>query len=146
MAEALAVIGTAGAIGNIIDIVGRITAGVVRIAQTWRDAAFLAANLIAQLNAVKAALVQIQEWIDSGHPEMHYQLVMDMDASIRACGTVMEMMEEKLPELHKLLVEGSSSGRSKLRLVFSSSDVDNLQKALERQTSALNLLLTAINW
>jgi hypothetical protein len=36
--------------------------------------------------------------------------------------------------------------RQKFKVVFGSAGPENIQKTIERQTSALTLLLTACNW
>jgi guanine nucleotide-binding protein G(i) subunit alpha len=64
MAEALAVIGAAGAVANIIDVAGKTIKSLHDLHNRWRDADFTLLNLIAQLTALRAALSMIQEWID----------------------------------------------------------------------------------
>lgn len=145
--EAITILGTAGAVVNIIDIVGRSIKTLRDLHERWKDADIVAINLISQLIALKAALRRISEWISSDlayHPH-HYQLVMDLGDSIGCCNMLVRSMDDQLAKLRcglndKLDVE------SRLRVVFENKIGEDFQKYIQRQTSALTLLLTACNW
>ncbi len=82
--DAITILGTAGAVVNIIDIIGRSIKTLRDLHDRWEDADLIALNLITQLGALKAALSQISEWVSSDlayHPH-HYQLVMDLGSQL----------------------------------------------------------------
>lgn len=144
--DAITVLGTAGAVVNIIDIIGRSIKTLRDLHERWKDADMIAINLITQLVALKAALAKISEWItsDLAYQEHHYQLVMDLGESIGCCKMLVKSMEDQLEKLQcgedcRLDVE------SRLRIVFENKICENFQKYIQRQIGALTLLLTACN-
>ena len=101
---------------------------------------------MSQLTALRAALNKIAEWVSSdlaGVPQ-HHQLVMDLGNSISCCRALMESMNEHLLGLD--WDDGSLDLGSKIRVVFDSKASNDFQTFIQRQTSALTLLLTACVW
>ncbi|KAL8790150.1 MAG: hypothetical protein Q9195_006530 [Heterodermia aff. obscurata] len=144
--DAITILGTAGAVVNIIDLIGKSIKTLRDLRERWKDAEFITLNLITQLIALKAALSKISEWISSDlayHPH-HYQLVMDLGESIGCCKMLVKSMDDQLARLQcgpddKLDLE------SRLRIVFEDKTSHDFQKYIKRQTNALTLLLVACN-
>src|SRR5271156_5026804 len=113
MAEALAVIGAAGAVANIIDVAGKTIKSLQDLHNRWRDADFTLLNLIAQLTALRAALSMIQEWIDRTEEAtgQHHQLTMDMDLSITCVRMLIGKMDVEAEGLRRCVdVNGNGDG------------------------------------
>jgi|SRR5579862_3720083 len=144
MADPITILGTAGAVTDIIGVVGKTVKSLRDLHDRWRDADFTVLNLITQLTALKAALSKIQEWIDSDPAEQHHQLVMDLDMSMTCCRMLISKMDAQVSELHRTADEALDLG-SRIKIVFGNKANEDLQKVIERQISALNLLLTACN-
>jgi guanine nucleotide-binding protein G(i) subunit alpha len=129
MADPLTIIGAAASVAGIVELLGK-TVGVLHTLHSrWKEADFTFINLIAQLTALKAALSKLQEWMDTDMDEPHHQLVMDSE------------VED--------LQQNSGTGldaQNKIKLVVKNGTLEELQKMVDRQTSALTLLLTACNW
>lgn len=112
----------------------------------WKDADLTIINLMSQLTALRAALNKIAEWVSSdlaGVPQ-HHQLVMDLGDSISCCRALMKSMNEHLLGLD--WDDGSLDLGSKIRVIFNSKASNDFQTFIQRQTSALTLLLMACVW
>ena len=144
--DAITILGTAGAVVNILDSIGKSINTLRDLRERWKDAEFIALNLITQLVALKAAMSQISEWISSDlayHPH-HYQLVMDLGESIGCCRLLVKSMDDQLSRLRCGSDDKLDLG-SRLRIVFEDKTSHDFQKYIKRQTNALNLLLVACN-
>lgn len=145
--DAITILGTAGAVVNIIDIIGRSIKTLRDLHDRLEDADLIALSLITQLVALKAALSRISEWVSSDlayHPH-HYQLVMDLGDSIGCCKMLVKSMDDQLAKL-QCGTNSSLDTESRLRIVFENKVCENFQLYIQRQTNALVLLLTACNW
>jgi hypothetical protein len=111
----------------------------------WEDADLTLLSLASQLTALRAATTKIQEWTDGGLHNLHHQLLMDLEVSIKCCGLLISRIEGFFSDLASLN-EKPLDLRNKLKVVFGSAGPESVQKLIERQTSALTLLLTACNW
>jgi hypothetical protein len=145
MADPITITGTAGAVANIIDVISKTIKSLRDLHNRWRDADFTVLNLIAQLTALKAALGKILEWIDSDLAEQHHQLVMDLDLSMTCCKMLIAKMDAQVSEFHRTADDVLDVG-SKIKVVFGARANEDLQKVIERQISALTLLMTACSW
>lgn len=144
--DPISIIGTAGSIANIIDVVGKIINTIRELTDEYKEADLRFMTLVTQLTALRAAFKKIQEWMDSdlvGDP--YHQLVMDLDISMSCCRLLAGKIEAMLIELREE-EEGKLDVSSKVKLVFSKRNLDGLQKFITQQTAALTLLLTACNW
>jgi len=145
MAEALAIIGSLGAICNLVDVIGKVVSLINDLVSKWEDAELTLLSMASQLIALRAASTKIREWMERGLGDAHHQLIMDLDVSIKCCQLLINKIESFFLELD------ASSGKSlevrqKFKIIFGSAGPENIQKMIERQTSALTLLLTACNW
>jgi len=145
MADAISIIGTVGAVANIIDVVDKTISTFCDLQNKWKEADLTFLSLVAQLTALRAALTKIKQWADNDLGDPHYQLVMDLDISMSCCRMLIGKINILLPKLHQTADE-TLDFSSKVKLVFGSKNIDDVQKLIEQQTSALTLLLTACNW
>jgi membrane-bound ClpP family serine protease len=145
MADPITIIGAAGAVANIIDVLGKTINALRELHNRWKEADFIFINLIAQLTALKAALNQIQEWIDSDVVEPYHQLVMDLEVSVSCCRMLIDKMDSQVSELSRK-ADYTLESKSKMTLIVKSGTLEELQKMVERQTIALTLLLSACSW
>jgi hypothetical protein len=96
------------------------------------------------LGALNAALVKIHEWQESGVAELHHQLDMDLKCSLDCCHILASKVYGEIADLEKA-PGGTLLKTAKARLTFKRSGLSELQIMMDRQTLALNLLLTACN-
>ncbi|KAH7090801.1 hypothetical protein FB567DRAFT_300162 [Paraphoma chrysanthemicola] len=144
MAEALAVLGAVGAVFNVISGISKTIDIINDLTTRWEDADLTLLTLASQLTALRAAVTKIQEWTDRDSHELHHQLTMDLEVSIKCCGLLINRIEGFFSDLASLN-EKPLDLRNKFKVVFGSAGPESVQKLLERQTSALTLLLTACN-
>jgi guanine nucleotide-binding protein G(i) subunit alpha len=145
MADPLTIIGAASSVAGIVELLGKTVSALLTLHSRWKDADFTFINLIAQLTALKAALSKLQEWMDTDMDEPHHQLVMDLEASVTCCRMLVRRMDSEVEDLQQNSGTGLDA-QNKIKLVIKSGTLEELQKMVDRQTSALTLLLTACNW
>ena len=141
------VIGLAGAIANIVDVISRTVTSLRALHHRWKDADMTILNLMSQLTSLRAALNKISEWISSDLVDVpqHYQLVLDLEDSITCCRMLVGAMDDQISKVN-WTDRYSMDINSKIRVVFEGKASEDFQKFIPRQTSALTLLLTACNW
>ena len=145
MADPVTIIGTAGAVSNIVELLNSTISSLRRLCAQWRDTDLIFLNLVAQLTALKAALSKIQDWAQSESEDPHHQLIMDLDLSLECCRAFIQRIDLQVSGLH-LKETLKLDKASRLKLLFGGKPTKEIQKMLERQTNALTLLLTACNW
>jgi hypothetical protein len=145
MAEVLAVVGSIGAIANIIDATSKVISAISDIQTQWKAADLTILSLASQLSAFRAALRRIQEWIEAERLQPHHQLIMDLDETLSFCKILIGRIEAVFEDWEPL-VEKPTSASTRWKVTFGSKGLDNILVLVERQTSALTLLLTACNW
>lgn len=148
MADAVAIIGMAGAVADIILLLNTAINSLRNLHGHWKDADLIFTSFESQLMALKAALSKIEEWslLEISTRPNHHQLVIDLDSSLQCCRTLIGKIEAHLARL-QLGEEKKLKRMSKAILVLDGKkSMDRIAKMLERQTGALNLLLTACHW
>jgi hypothetical protein len=144
--DPITIIGTLGAIANIVDVVSKSIRAISDLRKRWTDADLTLLSLSSQLTALRAALSRINEWTMSGFEgDPHHQLVMDLDVSIKCCELLMSKIDLLLGELVDNVDEPLDFA-SIVKVVFKDKNIEGVQKMIEQQTGALVLLLTACNW
>lgn len=145
--DPITIIGTASVFADIIKVISKTITSLRALHDKWRDADFTILNLITQLTALRAALEKISEWISSdlaGNPQ-HHQLIIDIQDSITCCTMLTRIMDAQLSKL--AWTKGSTLDLgSRIRVVFGDTVSKDFQMYIQRQTSALTLLLIACNW
>ena len=145
MADALAVIGIVGSIASIIDILGKTIAAIRKIQSEWQEADLTFLCLASEVVALRAALTKIKEWAELDDTEAHHQLTMDLETSLSCCRILVSKLDNELSRFHQTS-EHTLDFSSKRKLVLGRQDIEAIEKLIQRQTIALNLLLTACNW
>lgn len=148
MADSLAIIGTAASVVGIIEALAKTVGTFHELHSRWKQADFTFINLIAQLTALKSALSRLKEWMQVGLDEgqdPHHQLVMDLEISVTCCRMLTHKVESEVSELSRN-ADDELDSQSKAKLMVKNGTLEELQKMVQRQTSALTLLLTVCNW
>lgn len=146
MADPITIIGTVGALANIIDLVSKTINSIRDARGRWKDADLAFLSLTSQLGALRTALVKIQEWSDnelSVGPD--YQLIMDLDVAMACCRMLVGKFDEFFLKLDQTTDEPLDFA-GKVKFVFGVRDLDDVQRMIERQVGVMTLLLTACNW
>ena len=64
MADPITIIGTVGAVANIIELVSKTINSIRDLRGKWKEADLAFLSLASQLTTLRAALTKIQEWSD----------------------------------------------------------------------------------
>jgi hypothetical protein len=145
--DPVSIVGATSAIITLVETIAKTIASLNELHERWKDADLTIINLVSQLTSLKAALNKISEWIDSDLADIpqHHQLVIDLENCIICCRMLIKSMDSLILKLR--WDAGSNLDiASKIRMAFSSKESQDFQKFIERQTSALTLLLVACNW
>ena len=144
--DPVSAIGLAGSIVGVIDVATRSISALHALKQRWNSADLTVSLLISQLTTLKAGLSQIHAWISANlNSVQHYQLIMDLGTSLESCETLLLFIDGQLKLLN--WNEGTSlSYGSKIKLVLQDNTITECATHLANQSTALNLLLTALNW
>ena len=144
--DPVTVIGLAGSIVGIIDVAVRRISALRSLQRRWKAADLTISFLISQLITLKAALIEIEEWISTSlNIVEHHQLVMDLGASLDSCGALLLFIDGQLSHL-EWSDSNSLSLESRIKAVLQDKTVKERATHLANQSTALNLLLTALNW
>lgn len=144
--DAVSAIGLAGSIVGIIEVAARTVSTLRALQQRWKTADLTISLLISQMTTLKAALSQIEDWISTSLSLIqHHQLVMDLEASLESCETLLlfidgQMSHFELNDSNALFLE------SKIKAVLQDNTVKECATHLAHQSTALNLLLTVLSW
>jgi hypothetical protein len=141
MAEICALIGTIGAVCNIVECINKTINLIGDVRSRWKTAELALLSLTSQLTALRAALQEIQRWLETNAEEMHHQLTMDLDITLSCCQLLTTELEAHLSSL-----QTESNTPDKIRMVMRGQNANDIQKFIDHQTTALTLLLTACNW
>ncbi|RYP05738.1 hypothetical protein DL764_003596 [Monosporascus ibericus] len=144
MAEVIAAIGTAGALANIIDVVGKTIVTLNDLRNAWNEAELTLLCLESELGALRTAFARIQDWVDTDDADLHHLLVMDLGRSMTCCRLLMSKIDGEMLKLQHH-PDDNLPFPSKTRLVFGKKGIEKLESLIQRQTSSLTLLLTVCN-
>ena len=139
-------IGLAGAVLGIIDVVTRCISGLAELRRKFKEANLTVEALSGQLATVRAALTQIHGLINERltNDSQHYQLVIDLELAIKCCALLIGLIDEQVSKLDAGDAEALDF-QSKVKIMLESKGTEDCLNRLDRQTSALNPLLTAFN-
>ncbi|KAK4210542.1 G-protein alpha subunit-domain-containing protein [Rhypophila decipiens] len=144
MADPISILGTAGAVANIIDVLGKVITTFAELRSQWQEADLAVLALESELAALNAALTKIKEWAESYSDDPHYQLTMDLDRCVVCCRLLIGKIDAEISKFQKT-TENQLDAASKFRLLLKTKDFEHIQQMIGRQTAAVNLLLTACN-
>ncbi|KAJ4154186.1 hypothetical protein LMH87_010646 [Akanthomyces muscarius] len=101
-------------------------------------------SLLLQIMALRTALHQIDGLVKAGAAEKHHQLTTDMGTCLTCCEPLLETLDKDCKRLAKddgPLLDPTFLVR--LKTAFNGGPATDMEALLDRQTNALNLLLTA---
>ncbi|KAG5749070.1 hypothetical protein H9Q70_008263 [Fusarium xylarioides] len=144
MADPILIIGTAGAIANIIDVLTKTITTVCDMRQAWKIADLSVFAFENQLNLLRFALFEIQKWAESRSNEQSHQLAMQVDSCVTCCRLLIGKIDGEVSQFQKTAAGDLELG-SKLSFLFKTKDMEQIQRIIDQQTHTLTLLLSACN-
>lgn len=145
MPDPLTVISSLSAIITVKEATTKTVTTLIDLRHTWKDSDLIFLAFSSQLTALRAALDQIQEWMERGDGRAHHQLIMDLDVSLSCCKLLVSRIDDFIFQLDRS-TDTPLDVAGKAKVVLGVRGLDEAQKLLERQIQALTLLLTACNW
>ena len=141
------VVGTAGAIVGILDVVTRSILKLAEIRKRYKNVSLTVELLSGRLVTVKAALEQIHGFANDAlrGQEQHYQLVISLDAAVRCCRSLLEVIDADLSRL-QYHDDDVLTTESKVRIILESGGITECLTRLDHQVNALNLVVVAFQW
>ena len=145
--EPVSVIGLVGAVVGIVNVVGHSAVLLSNLRARLRAADLTVTLLIGQLNTVKAALRQIQLWLEESSTEdsNHFQLSLDLESSLSSCGILVELIDDQLSML-EWDEKDILKFESRARIILEDARTKECLNYLGHLISSLNLLIIAFKW
>lgn len=145
--DPVSAVGLVGAIVGLVDVISRNISSLADLRSRYSKANLKASLLIGQLSTLKAALNQIAELINGSLATVaHYeQLVHDLKTSLDGCEVVILVLDDRLCSLRRS-EDNDLDALSKIQFVWDGENMSDYLNLLNNQISALNLLLTALQW
>lgn len=141
------VINAAVSVLTLIGLTLDVTKNLTNILKRYDGARLRLNSLLLQILALRTALHQIDGLVKAGAAEKHHQLTMDMGTCLTCCEPLLEKLDKDCKRLAKddgPLIEPTFLVR--LETAFNGGPATDMEALLDRQTNALNLLLTAYSW
>ncbi|KAF2269548.1 hypothetical protein CC78DRAFT_450102, partial [Lojkania enalia] len=138
------ILATVASVASLVDMLGRVITTIGGIIAQWKDPDISILNTNTQLIILKAAVVEIKDWMETYPGEIHHQLVMDLDDSLGCCQRLATRLDKDVAQLNKSLSRPVPTS-VRARFVLRSKPMAELQRMIDTQISALTLLLTACN-
>lgn len=150
--EPVSAIGLSASLIGCIKIITTSINSLLALKTKYRQADLTVQLFLGQLSTLRAALNQICDWITFslvGVPR-HEQLVSDLTISIEGCQVLLLILSDRIASFDRNGVDRDEteflSVRGKTRLLWAESESNQYISLLNNQISALNLLLTALQW
>lgn len=145
--DPLTIIGGVGAAAGIIATITKTVKGLSDLQSKYSEAETSVRQLIRQLTAIKASLIQIRDWTElnlHGSPR-EKELVDAFQIALEGCQEAMEKMAD---EVAKLVQDALAGDRRTMRAryVWNEESMKDHQDRLDSQVQALQLLLSAVQW
>ncbi|KAK4452219.1 hypothetical protein QBC34DRAFT_274095, partial [Podospora aff. communis PSN243] len=143
MADPISIVGTAGAVLGIIDVLAKTIRSLQDLRAQWKTIDTVVLTFELQLTSLNAALTQIKRWMDANSKDPHYQLAIDLDRCVSHCQLLVATISAEIDALKATEADQSIAG--KVTLLFKTQGMAEIQKMIDHVTNALGLLLSACN-
>lgn len=145
--DPVSAIGLVGSVFSIVDVLAKSVNFLLNLQTKYKQADLTVSLLIGQLSTLKAAMNQISEWITSSLADVpqHEQLVSDLTLSIEGCKILVSALDDRINSFDRNAAHSLNSF-GKAQLLWEGNGTNEYLNHLSHQITALNLLLTALQW
>ena len=144
MADPISIIGAAGAVVSIIDLLAKTISTISELRSKWNIADLTVATFEMQLTGLNMALAEIKRWQDGNSEDPYYQLPMDLDNCLSHCRILIAVIDREIEVLRTNEGDQLDTAR-RIRILFKTQDLGEAQKMIEHVTNTLGLILGACN-
>ncbi|KAK8099030.1 uncharacterized protein PG998_012271 [Apiospora kogelbergensis] len=147
--DPLTILTTASTLSSMLNALDRTISNTTEVRGQWQDADLTVLLLENQLATLRTALGQIKDWIDGfsaspvGFPELHSQLVMDLDRCLICCRLLIANVDSDVSLIHQCTV--GKNMPNKFARLMRMRNLKKSQPMIQQQTTALMFLLGAFN-
>ena len=143
--ELVSVIGIAASIASLVELSTTCIKSLMDLRADYKVTDLNIQVSIAQLSTLKAALMQISAWKCESTDFIPPNLENDLSLSLTSCKALMDGLKNRLIPL---IIEQTPalSLRRKAQFLLNGKEWNNLQTLLSHQISAIQLLLTTLQW
>ena len=136
-----------GAVGAIVGAATRSINSLCQLQKQWSGIDLTVSLLAGQLSSINAALNRIFEWMSRNLETIpqHHQLTIDLETSLESCRVLMLFLEGHLSRLEWNDTK-TVPLKNKFGAVLKDQTSTDCMNRLHGQTTALNFLLSALNW
>ena len=145
--EPLLAIGLTASLVGTVNIITRGINSMRGLQSRYKHAELSLKLFIVQFSTLRAALNQVHTWITtslSTIPE-HEQVVCDLNTAIEGCHVLLLVLDDRITSFEKK-DDDSLTILDKARFLWAEHESNQYLPQLNNQISALNLLLTALQW
>ncbi|KAK4207144.1 G-protein alpha subunit-domain-containing protein [Rhypophila decipiens] len=142
MADPISILGTAGAVANIIDVLGKLITTFAELRSQWQEADLAVLALESELAALNAALTKIKEWAVSCSDDPHHQLTMDLDRCVVCCRLLIARIDAELSQFQTTAENRLDTAAMTLLLTACNTTMLSKQKGLLEDTQTRRVFKT----
>ncbi|QDS76771.1 hypothetical protein FKW77_001903 [Venturia effusa] len=145
--DPISFIGTLASAGTIVAAITKCAHTLARLRGRFQEADITLRLLLAELSAVKAALVQVEDWANysASNSPVNENLASGFSDSLDGCQLAMNLLGEEVSRLAAGFGENEDDTRARMRTVWNDSSMKDHQQRLHGQIAALQLLLQAVH-
>jgi hypothetical protein len=144
--DPISFIGTLASAGAIIGAITKVAHTLASLRGRFNEADITLRLLLAELSAVKAALVQVEDWANynASNGPVQQELAIGFSDSLEGCQLAMDLLDEEVTRLAGGFVNSEDDFGARMRTVWSESSMKEHHQRLHGQIAALQLLLQAV--
>lgn len=139
-------LGAISASGAIVGAIAKTLHGLHEVREKFHGADVSVGLLMSELTAVKAAIIQIEDWVrfSSRNKPVPADLGPALEISLEGCKTAMDVLAAEVQNVLDDLSPEGPRFQFRARYVWNESTMKEHQLRLHTQVSALQLLLQAV--
>ncbi|KAG4029133.1 hypothetical protein MFRU_017g00700 [Monilinia fructicola] len=130
---------------TILGFLGKLIKELIALQTNYRRATARVRSFIGQLSTIKLALIKVSNWINTDlQASADEELVSGLKISLDSFQPIICLLNQLVTDLNRNSRD-ELTFKGKAKYLWNSDGIDTLQKSLDMQVNALNLLLTALN-
>jgi len=144
--DPISFLGALSAAGTIVAAITKCAHTLAQLRSRFQEADITLRLLLAELSAVKAALVQVEDWANynSTNGPVQEELAIGFSDSLEGCQLAMDLLGEEVTRLATCFANSEDDFGARMRTVWNESSMKDHQQRLHGQIAALQLLLQAV--
>lgn len=143
--EPISILGAAASAITVVQLCTQSLNSLLRLQKRFRNADLTVRLLVTQLSTLRTALNQISDWVDKSVHGALSRILPDLNMSLDGCRFLIETLNDRLSRL-EYDEDTALSMRKRAQTVWDEKERTEFLTLLGHNISALQLLLTAMQW